>query len=594
MRKDGVFLVGEISFESSTDLAAWRKRRLGGPQPFDDVLRRTLEEYELCFGSRATVATLLDALKRRRKAGELDVLQRTSKKNGTVSLRGYLPDWDAFSELFEACARALASLSTFDASGWIVFSGDFDLLDPVVCDRLETTSDGVTLASFHPDDGTEDDFRVVMRGVEDDDLEAIRTEHAEWLLAHEASTRQQRWAGRFGYLRPDGTWLVEPRFGAAHPYHAGRAAFRSDRHLWGYLDESGAVAIEARFLNAGDFQEDVARVRIETDRRALSEHSAKVTWKYGFVGVDGAWRIEPRFDEAEHFFESRAAVKIGDARGYVDADGEPVGEHRWKQTFQFSEGRALVSERGRFDPVPSYGFVDLNGELVIGLELVSAGHFRDGLAQAYRDGAWGFIAPDGSWVIEPKYERAGELSNDRAIVISKGKGGVIDREGRWVIEPRFDHIEAHDDVFQVAEGKRYGYRSRDGDELISTEQHDMRRVRHGLVPAKSGKQWGYLGLDGEWVIEPRYADAFEAGAEQMIVCVEEERWAIIDRTGTSLVEHEGWITGASHFADNGVAYLARQASFGLVREDGTVLIEPGSLEHILSFGASVLCVGFWK
>lgn len=66
----------------------------------------------------------------------------------------------------------------------------------------------------------------------------------------------------------------------------GRMPFQNpNTELYGYLDEKGSVAIEAKFESAGSFQNGLAR--------------ASMDGALGVIGVDGEWRIAPEYDYLE-------------------------------------------------------------------------------------------------------------------------------------------------------------------------------------------------------------------------------------------------------------------------------------------------------
>ena len=52
---------------------------------------------------------------------------------------------------------------------------------------------------------------------------------------------------------------------------------------------------------------------------------AKVGGKWGFVQADGAFAIEPRFDEAKSFEQGLAEVHIGKRMAYIDREGNAIG-----------------------------------------------------------------------------------------------------------------------------------------------------------------------------------------------------------------------------------------------------------------------------
>ncbi len=87
--------------------------------------------------------------------------------------------------------------------------------------------------------------------------------------------------GRWGYLRPDGSWAMPPQFAFAWPFSEGVAAVRKGDRM-GYLRPDGSEALPFRYLRAGDFEKGRSEVETETGM--------------GVIRPDGSFVLEPRFE----------------------------------------------------------------------------------------------------------------------------------------------------------------------------------------------------------------------------------------------------------------------------------------------------------
>lgn len=61
-----------------------------------------------------------------------------------------------------------------------------------------------------------------------------------------------------GYLNTQGEWAIEPQFDGLHDFSKGLAAVNFGANCgmggkWGYVDKSGKIVIEVKFLSAGQF-----------------------------------------------------------------------------------------------------------------------------------------------------------------------------------------------------------------------------------------------------------------------------------------------------------------------------------------------------
>ena len=62
----------------------------------------------------------------------------------------------------------------------------------------------------------------------------------------------------------------------------------------------------------------------------------------------------------------------------------------------------------------------------------------EGYAAIKKNGKWGFVDINGKVVIEPKYENARSFSNGNAAIMENGKWGFINKKQSQIVECRFD------------------------------------------------------------------------------------------------------------------------------------------------------------
>jgi WG containing repeat len=64
--------------------------------------------------------------------------------------------------------------------------------------------------------------------------------------------------------------------------------------------------------------------------------------KWGFLNHSGTFVVEPKYQSAKPFFDSRALVKINGKYGYIDQSGEMVIPAKYWLSGSLSNGRALI------------------------------------------------------------------------------------------------------------------------------------------------------------------------------------------------------------------------------------------------------------
>jgi hypothetical protein len=270
-----------------------------------------------------------------------------------------------------------------------------------------------------------------------------------------------------------------------------------------YIDRAGVVKI--RGIDYGlMFSEGLAAAKPAGNPR------------FGYVDVDGAFRIEGRYHEAATFRDGMAVVSDGKLQGFVSANGDVI-EPQFQQAGDFGHGLAPVrAKRG-------FGFIDKTGKTAIKPTWAWADPFYDDLAAVnvggkvkkggYQPsgGRWGAITIAGEIAVEPAFKNRLEFREGLSPASIDGKlFGYIDRQSKWVIEPRFDAAGRMINGYaSVSVGGKFGLIDPSGQECIPLEYswvgcHCDGRV-NVYVDTPEGTKQGFADLRGQLVIEPRYS-----------------------------------------------------------------------------------------
>jgi hypothetical protein len=321
--------------------------------------------------------------------------------------------------------------------------------------------------------------------------------------------------------------VVEPRFDVAGAWSEGMIPV-AEGGKWGYADRSGRLAIPLRFAGAAAFSGGLAAVAVDPGMGSAAEEGPLLVVgpgvlsprRGGYVDQSGEMAIEARFRGVTSFAEGRAAAREGEPWGYIDESGAWAVEPRFAVAGPFSEGLAAVAEREG-----EVGFIDPSGEWAIPPRFTEAYSFSEGLAPArVADGTWGFVRPDGSWAIEPGFYWAGGFGDGLAPVKIGARWGYVDAAGRVVVEPRFERAEPFSEGRAAvlvpggewpepgAAGRRrpprspgpskWGYIDTAGAGVGEPVWDRTDPFRGGLAAVQRGQDWGYVGRDGRVVWEP--------------------------------------------------------------------------------------------
>lgn len=156
-----------------------------------------------------------------------------------------------------------------------------------------------------------------------------------------------------------------PEYAFPPPYEDPCGSPRGDDGRFGFIDKRGAVVIQPKFSDAGEFHEGLASVCLPTghdsaparctviDRRGdtvfpvttyavgdFSEGLAtfRVGDHYGFLDRTGRVAMELQYDSAGDFHDGLARVQLGGRWGYIDTRGQRVIPHQYRSAWDFSEG----------------------------------------------------------------------------------------------------------------------------------------------------------------------------------------------------------------------------------------------------------------
>lgn len=193
---------------------------------------------------------------------------------------------------------------------------------------------------------------------------------------------------------------------------------------------------------------------------------------------------------------------------------------------------------------------------------------------------WGYINEMGEFQIQPLFEYAYDFQNNGLATIRKaGLYGCIDHTGQSIIEPRFETIidfsEARatvvlkgsfhviDEIGRVLTKKGYNFISMyiDGRAMFSNND------KHGKF------RYGYLNKAGEEVIPLQYESASDFKGGIAVVKVKEEKFALIDRNGSEIVQLNYFFVG--NYGDGLLSFRrGLNEKYGYLNTQGNIIINP--------------------
>jgi len=307
--------------------------------------------------------------------------------------------------------------------------------------------------------------------------------------------------------------------------------------LWGYIDSSGTEIIEPQFLQAGQFSDGYAFVK-----KGSNVHEGfSIVDDFGYINTMNEFQSISKYlsgiDEAQNFHERRAAVKLAGIGvftnskwGFIDTSFNVVLEPAYYKVGNFSEGLAWVEDKKMFlffVISDNFGYVNLEGDLVIPCRFEHAGNFFEGLANVTIDGKKGFINKNGEVIIEPKFDAVGKFSQGLAPVKLADKWGFINQNGKMIIPPTFDDARSFSEgLALIKQSGKWGFIDRKGKFVVPPQFEQVSDFSEGLAPALLTNKWGYIDNKGNIKIEPQFNYAYEFNGGIALVEIDDKLYYI--------------------------------------------------------------------
>lgn len=299
-----------------------------------------------------------------------------------------------------------------------------------------------------------------------------------------------------------GNAAFEWQGGLVYPYSEGLAATRdSDSGKIGYVDTSGVYVISPKFdTPAGgdvhDFHDGLAAVQ--------------AGGKWGFIDETGAWAIEPSYLWASDFHDGVASVVVeGSCYRFT-------GPCLDLQILPQPRPQLNGPESAVLNTPCRYRLIDGEGRFISSLSFARVAESGDGLIPVALGDLWGYMDHTGAWAIPARYSLAGVFREGLASVSILGKSGYINAEGAMVIPPQFStagSFSAGHARVQLSDGgplhyiNTLGQRAFEGDFLFATDfKHGLahvllRRRRNPQNRLRWIETFAYIDTNGEVVFQ---------------------------------------------------------------------------------------------
>lgn len=435
-------------------------------------------------------------------------------------------------------------------------------------------------------------------------------------------------SGKYGFINEKGKEAVACTYDAAKMFFNGLAPVQIDGK-WGYVNENGEMVIAAKYDKAGYFY---------TDDCAVVGVLKGVDIKYGLIDKKGNTLAEANFDKIEGFYDNAellegefvkkdlSVVKTGNKYGLIDMNGRYAVNPDYVRIEQtYFGGYELTREKEGILAGTEMNVADKKGKLISSVWYEDVGDTEsDEFIPVKSDGKWGAINAKGQTVAAPMYKKINSFYNDRAVFkTDDDKYGALDEKGQIKAQPVYDDIEDFGafgyefDATVAKKGDAYALLGDDGKELTGFVYKNIERVgedrfvckdtsdKVGLVDdegktrAEFGKyekisagaqgvvsdnyivknaagKYGVIDEDGKEIVAPQYEN-IEMCMNGMFVAErgegDNEECAVFTLKNKEVISF-GAYEEVDTIYEDGYIVVEKDGKKGIVKKDGSVLVEP--------------------
>lgn len=402
--------------------------------------------------------------------------------------------------------------------------------------------------------------------------------------------------------------------------------------LCGYVDKAtDQEIIPAKFEIARRFKEGMAQVRIKG--------------RWGYIYDSGEIAIEPRFEAAGVFRNGLAEVFEDGRAGVIDSTGKFVLAPDFGRAMPLTSEIIIVVKWDRNRRKSPRNPMNLSLDLIVMNRPAGLYHLRDGWmadqnfkfklfsksnpkliwAKRYAGrGLFGLMNMQGKWVVEPNFKLVQELYENRAIVVknepnSKSLWGAVDSNGKIVIPLKYDWLSFFENGYGFAgkntaskpdfQHRKIGLIGING-KILGGRYFDAANKPAGAEPASVRQDgiWYYISKDGS-LTRKEQDGAIIAGCPQGLQLIRAGNKLIamgadgkptmsvqLDYIGFARLEFSGGSLLAVQRELNCDAPIVvsfgkdKQKRWGFIRPNGQPLFDPPKFNSTYSFGRGYAAV----
>jgi len=218
---------------------------------------------------------------------------------------------------------------------------------------------------------------------------------------------------------------------------------------------------------------------------------------WGIIDYQDRKVIDFKYHSASKFSYNLFLVSNDSGFFYIKKTGIMLTNNYYKDAGDFSDSLAYVQDK----IANKYGFIGLNGNIVIPCKYDGAMDYKSGLFPVKKGNKWGFIDKSTNVVLPFKYDNVGVFGEGLAAVKIANKWGFINKSGTLVVPANYDMVGIFSNglAFFKKDGK-YGYINKNNQIIIQPTYKRANDFSNGLAAVLLDKKYGYIDTTGALII----------------------------------------------------------------------------------------------
>ncbi|RPI18453.1 MAG: hypothetical protein EHM58_05200 [Ignavibacteriae bacterium] len=236
-----------------------------------------------------------------------------------------------------------------------------------------------------------------------------------------------------------------------------------------------------------------------------------------------------------------------------------------------------------------WGYIDINGNVLIPYQFDGAGYFSEGLAVVRIGGLYGYINTSGQLVIPAIYREAHSFSEGLAGVSTGYKLGFIDTSGKLIIDTLYYEVSRFKFGLALAvdnkdgnQNEFYNYIDKNGNIITKKRYYyDIHFYflghpytnffNEGIAKVNYYGFVGYIDTSGKEIIIPQYGYKSDIFSEGLAKVEYNDKIGFIDKTGTMVITPQ-FGKDTRNFSE-GLAAVEIDGKLGYIDKTGKLVIE---------------------